>query len=670
MRLFIAEKPSVAKAIAACLPGSPSKGDGCITVGDSDNTVTWCFGHLMEQVPPEAYNKTFKKWAWDTLPIVPDAWQLVVKPAAKQQFNVIKKLLKTASEVVNAGDADREGEMLVREVLDECGYAGPLKRLWLSAMDEESVRKALGDLRNGHYYDGLYASAVARSRADWLVGMNLSRAYTLAARSAGHDGVISVGRVQTPTLALIVQRDAEIDNFRPRDYFTISANFRHAKGTFSASWQAGRNTPGMDEEGRLIDPSHAQSLVSTVSGKPARIARFQQNGCTQPPPLPFSLSALQQACSAKFGMSAQQVLDIAQALYETHKIATYPRTDCGYLPESMHKDGPRVIAALRSMGIDVAGADPASRPFSFTHVTQAFDDRKISAHHGIVPTGHVIDLALLSEAERKVFDLITRHFLAQFLPDYMFQQTTVAVECEGELFRAAGRAPISLGWKVLFDKTDEGEQEEGSESQTLPSMAQGDPTKCESANAEAKKTKAPPRFTDGTLIAAMTNIHKFVTDPEIRKRLKDAQGIGTEATRAGIIETLLERSFIEKKGKHLISTSTGKSLIKALGNSDTTDPGLTALFEQALSQVEAGKTSIDHFLQVQVNRVSKQIELASQAQFSPAESAHKCPQCAKPLRQRKGSKGIFWACSGYPDCTYTAPDEKGRPGKPQPKKAA
>ena len=661
MRLFITEKPSVAKAIAACLPSPQQKGEGSITCGN--DVVTWCFGHLMEQVPPEAYNDAFKKWAWDTLPIVPKAWKLEVKLDAKKQFATIKALLKTASEVVNAGDADREGEMLVREVLDECGYQGPLKRLWLSAMDDASVRKALAFLKDGHAFDGLYASAVARSRADWLVGMNLSRAYTLAARSAGHDGVISVGRVQTPTLALIVRRDAEIDNFKPRDYFTITANFRHAAGSFAATWQATEAATGLDEEGRLIDPSLAKSIVAKISGQPARIAGFEQKACKQSPPLPFSLSALQQACSAKFGMSAQQVLDIAQALYETHKVATYPRTNCGYLPESMYQETPKILAALQSMGFaGAAGADPARR-------SEAFDDKKISAHHGIIPTGQSVDLAKISEAERKVFDLIARHYLAQFFPDFTYQQTAVDVTCVGESFRASGRVPIAQGWKALLGQTDE-EQEEGSESQALPAMTEGDSAQCESAIFEAKKTKAPARFTDGTLIAAMTNIHRFVTDPEIKKRLKEAQGIGTEATRAGIIETLLDRNFIEKKGKHLVSTPTGKSVIKALGNCDATDPGMTALFEQALSQVEAGATTMDHFLQVQINRVAKQIDVAKVARFDVPEAAHKCPQCAKPLRQRKGSKGIFWACAGYPECTYTAPDEKGRPGKPQPKKAA
>ena len=658
MRLFIAEKPSVAKAIAACLSGSQSKGDGFITVGD--NTVTWCFGHLMEQVPPEAYGEVFKKWAWDTLPIVPNAWQLAIKPDAKKQFAAIKALLKSATEVVNAGDADREGEMLVREVLDACGYQGTLKRLWLSAMDDASVRKALAFLKDGHAFDGLYASAVARSRADWLVGMNLSRAYTLAARSAGHDGVISVGRVQTPTLALIVRRDAEIDNFKPKDYFTIRTSFRHAAGCFAATWQAPEGASGLDEEGRLINPSLANAIVSRVSGKPARIARFDQKACKQSPPLPFSLSALQQACSAKFGLSAQQVLDAAQALYETHKIATYPRTDCGHLPESMHAEAPRVTKALHSMGF-AEGADPALK-------SAAFDDRKVTAHHAIVPTGITIDLDKLTDSERKVFDLIARNYLAQFFSDFAYQQTTVDVECEGEIFRASGRVPTVQGWKNLIGQEEE--REEQDESQPLPAMTEGDPAQCESVNAESKKTKAPPRFTDGTLIAAMTNIHKFVTDPEIKKRLKEAQGIGTEATRAGIIETLLNRSFIEKKGKHLISTATGRAVIKALGSCDATDPGLTALFEQALAQVEAGSTSIDHFLQVQINRVRNQIEIAKVAQFSPVESAHKCPQCAKPLRKRKGSKGVFWACSGYPECVFTAPDEKGRPGKPQPKKAA
>lgn len=653
MQLFIAEKPSVAKAIASCLPGSQSKGDGCIVVGN--NTVTWCFGHLMEQVPPEAYNEAFKKWAWETLPIVPQQWRVEVKSDAKKQFAVIKKLLKEASVVVNAGDGDREGEMLVREVLDDCGYKGQLKRLWLSAMDEASVKKALNDLKDGHAFDNLYSSAVARSRADWLVGMNLTRAYTLAGRAAGLDGTVSVGRVQTPTLALIVRRDLEIDNFKPRDYFTVTANVQHANGTFTAEFAPAEGMQGLDEENRIINKSVADSIAQAVSGKPGKIAKYEQKAGKQAAPLPFSLSALQQACSAKYGMSAQQVLDIAQSLYETHKVSTYPRTDCGYLPDSMHAEAGKTLAQLAKMGFAAAsGAQTGIK-------SPAFNDAKVTAHHGIIPTG--VSAGGLNEAERKVFELIAKHYIAQFYPDFTYKQTSVDVESSGHTFKASGRVPVNQGWKVVFGASDveDGEKED---EQALPAMSEGDTAQIASANVSAKQTKPPARFTDGSLIAAMTGIHKFVTDPEVKKRLRETSGIGTEATRANIIETLLKRSFIEKKGKNLISTATGKAVIKTLGNSPVTDPGMTALFEQALEMIVEGKLDGDKFLQMQVANVTKQIDVARNARFegvAQTASAHKCKACGKPLRQRQGAKGKFWGCTGYPDCKTTYPDLKGKP---------
>ena len=664
MRLFIAEKPSVAKAIAACLPGHQHRGEGSIECGS--DVVTWCFGHLMEQVPPEAYDEKYKKWSWDTLPIVPAQWRLEVKADAKKQFAAIKALLKKATEVVNCGDADREGEMLVREVLDDCGYKGPLKRLWLSAMDEASVKKALSDLRPGAQYDGLYASAVARSRADWLVGMNLSRAYTMAARNAGHEGTVSVGRVQTPTLALIVNRDLSIDNFKPTNFYTIDADIQHANGNFTAALSLPENAPGTDPEGRLIDASIAQQIASSVSGKPGQIVKFEQKAGKKSAPLPFSLSALQQACSAKFGMSAQQVLDTAQSLYETHKITSYPRTDCGYLPESLHAEAPGVLRALVSMGYTAAGgADKSIK-------SGAFRDAKVTAHHGIIPNGQSMDLSGLTDVERKVYDLIAKHFIAQFYPDYTFQSTSVDVKCGEHIFKASGSVPVAQGWRTVFGNVvDDDDKDEN--NQALPQMVQNDPVTLTGAKHNAKQTKPSARFTDGTLIAAMTAIHKYVTDPEVKKRLRETSGIGTEATRAGIIETLLKRGFIEKKGKNLISTATGKTVIKTLGAAPVADAGMTALFEQALEMIVEGKLSGDQFLQMQVTNVTKQIESAKAAKFDAivqAGSAHKCPKCGKPLRQRKGANGVFWGCVGYPDCKTSFPDVKGKPDlnfKPKPK---
>lgn len=649
MRVYIAEKPSVGKAIAENLSGPQKRGEGMISCGD--DVVTWCFGHLLEQAEPDAYNPEYKRWSLDHLPIIPDEWKLEVKSDAKKQVAVIRSLLKSAKEVVNCGDADREGQLLVDEVLEFCGYRGPVKRLWLSAMDDASVRKALCALKDNGSYRGLYQSALARARADWIVGMNMTRAYTIAGRNSGHDGVLSVGRVQTPTLAIIVRRDLDIENFTVRDYFVPTANFQHQAGAFKTSWLAPEGAAGTDEEGRLIDRSIADSIVSKVAGQRGTITKFDQKSGKETAPLPFSLSELQKACSAKWGMGAQSVLDVAQALYETHKVASYPRSDCGYLPESQHADAPKILTMLKTLYSFANGAHSSIK-------SAAFNDKKVSAHHGIIPTG--VQPNGLSDAEARVFELICRHYVAQFYPDHEYLSTSVEVSCAGENFKAAGRVPTKPGWRVIFERMADDENNE--ETAQLPQMKTGDSAQCISAQAEAKQTKPPARFTDGTLIAAMTNVHKFVHDPEIKKRLRETQGIGTEATRAGVIETLLKRKFIEKKGKQLISTTNGRALISALGESEVANPGMTALFEQSLEMILEGKLDIDSFLGSQRDWINKQIEASKSKSGVAITAANSCPDCKSGhLRQRKGPKGVFWGCSGYPACSYTAPDIKGKP---------
>jgi DNA topoisomerase-3 len=648
MRVYIAEKPSVGKAIAENL-GPQKRGEGMISCGD--DVVTWCFGHLLEQAEPDAYNPEYKRWSLDHLPIIPAEWKLEVKSDAKEQVAVIRGLLKSAKEVVHCGDADREGQLLVDEVLEFCGYRGPVKRLWLSAMDDASVRKALSALKDNSNYHGLYQSALARARADWIVGMNMTRAYTIAGRNSGHDGVLSVGRVQTPTLAIVVRRDLDIENFKVRDFFVPTANFQHQAGDFKTTWVAPEVMAGCDEEGRLVDRAIADSIVAKINGQRGTIAKYEQKAGKETPPLPFSLSELQKACSAKWGMGAQSVLDVAQALYETHKVATYPRSDCGYLPESQHADATKILAMLKGVYSFANGAHSSIK-------SAAFNDKKISAHHGIIPTG--IKPNGLSDAEARVFELICKHYVAQFYPDHEYLSTSVEVSCAGETFKATGRVPTKPGWRVIFERVTDNEDSE--ETTQLPQMKIGDSAQCIAAQAEAKQTKPPARFTDGTLIAAMTNVHKFVQDPEIKQRLRETQGIGTEATRASVIETLLKRRFIEKKGKQLISTTNGRALIAALGESEVANPGMTALFEQSLEMILEGKLDINSFLGTQRDWINKQIEASKSKSGVAVTAANPCPDCKNGhLWQRKGPKGVFWGCSGYPACSYTAPDVKGKP---------
>ncbi len=683
-RLFIAEKPSLAQAIAAHLPGGrATRRDGFIEVGG--DAVTWCFGHLLEQAPPEAYGEQFKRWRLEDLPIVPAHWKMLPKDDAKKQLKVIGELLGRAQRVVNAGDPDREGELLVREVLEHHRYGKPTERLWLAALDAASVRKALASLAPGARYDGMHEAALARSRADWLVGMNCSRAVTVRNQAAGGSGVLSVGRVQTPTLALVVRRDLDIEQFVARDYFELFAHLAHARGAFRAKWKPGEAVP-VDEEGRVLERAHAQAAAERVQGRPGRVTDYVTQARKEAPPLPFSLSALQTACSARFGLGAQKVLDIAQALYEKHKLTSYPRSDSQYLPQSQHAEAPDVLAALAlthpGLADAVRGADTGLR-------SAAWNDKKVSAHHAIVPTRERGSLAALSADERRVYELICRHYLAQFYPEYAYTATTVKAEVAGELFVAQGKVPVRMGWRALFahekeedaarqapaHQTEGGAEEGGAgEKQTLPEMARGEALQCTRADVRACQTKPPARFTEGTLIRAMANAHQFVEDPAVKKVLKENAGIGTEATRAAVLETLKRREFLAVHGKQIVSTEKGRAFIRTVRalSPDIVSPELTALFEQKLADIERREASVAAFVAEQVAFVTEVVAkvrasapAALGATPAPEKDARTCPACAREhfFRRVKGPKGYFWGCAGYRDgsCRFTAPDARGKP---------
>ncbi|MQU34885.1 DNA topoisomerase, partial [Pseudomonas helleri] len=343
MRLFLCEKPSQAKDIAAVL-GASRRGDGC-WVG-ANATVTWCIGHLLETAPPDAYDERYKRWVLADLPIIPEKWKMRVKPKTASQFKAVKRLLGEASELVIATDADREGEMIARELVEHCRYRGPIQRLWLSALDDASIRKALAALKPGAETFNLYHSALGRSRADWLIGMNMSRLFTLLGRKSGYQGVLPVGRVQTPTLRLVVDRDRSISDFVPVAYWAIDVQLKHDEQLFTAQWRADPDT--CDDQDRCLNQAHAQQAAAAISNaRHARVSKLHTERMREVAPLPFDLGTLQEVCSKKLGLGAQETLDVAQALYETYKVVTYPRSDCGYLPLSQHSEAASILAALR-----------------------------------------------------------------------------------------------------------------------------------------------------------------------------------------------------------------------------------------------------------------------------------------------------------------------------------
>ncbi|QFT85569.1 DNA topoisomerase 3 [Halomonas sp. THAF12] len=570
MRLIIAEKPSLARAIAEALPAAVRREDGALVAGDT--TVTWCLGHLLEQAPPEAYDPALKSWRLDTLPILPEQWKLAPRPKARGQIAVIRRLLKQAGEVVHAGDPDREGQLLVQEVIEHLGWKGPVSRLLVSDLNAPAVKRALSRLEDNARYAPLYRAAQARSRADWLYGINLTRAWTLIGRQAGHDGVLSVGRVQTPVLGLVVRRDAEIRDFEPRPFYVLWADLAVSRGRLRAWWAPGETHP-LDDQGRLLERAPAAALAERLPGAEGRLTKLERRDKRQAAPLPYSLSALQVDAARRHGLSAKAVLDICQRLYERHQLITYPRSDCRYLPEE-HFAGARRTLEGACAGDDtlrgwLAGADFAKR-------SKAWNDKRVGAHHALAPTGKTADPATLSRQEADVFRLIARNVLAQFYPALSTREVKAEFTIIGERFRARGQEILDPGWKPLFTTRDE--------APPLPPLDEGEACRVEDAGVEDRETRPPEPFTDASLIKAMMNIARYVDDPEVRRTLRDTDGLGTEATRAGILETLETRGYLVREGKALRATRLGDALIASLPEA-VSRPERTALWEQRLSAI-------------------------------------------------------------------------------------
>ena len=661
-RLFIAEKPSMGRAIAQGLEALGNKSrsaDGCIHVGS--DTVTWLFGHILEQYSPDEYDEKYKRWHIEDLPIVPSVWKLKVKSDAKKQYKIVAALAKEADEIIHAGDPDREGQLLVDELLAHIGVlkTKPVKRILLNALDVKSVQEALKHIRPNDEFVGLRNSALARSRADWLIGMNLSRIYTILARSAGYDSVVNVGRVKTPTMGLVVRREIEIRTFKSVTFFTPQVEFRHANGSFRAKWKA-QEQDGVDEEGRILKKDLAEEILTASSVPPAKIESVEQKKGTSPQRLPYSLSALQIDAGKIFGYSPQEVLDTQQALYEK-KLTSYPRSDCDYLPENQLADAAAILKNL-------AAADSSLERFiekaDLSIKSRAWNDKKISAHHAIVPTTVETKLSDLSEKEKNLYMLIAKSYIAQFYPAQEFLSTKVELSAGGEMFTASGKVILQQGWKSLYQndaKKDDVENEE--EQQSLPDMQQGDSVEFAGGKIVEGVTKPPARFTPATLLKAMKEIHKYVHDKELAASLKECSGIGTEATRAGMIDELEKRGFIKKTGKNFVPTEIASSMCRILPEA-LIYPDLTARWEDALDKIGKKEMSLADFGAQQKRFLDELLAGAKEAKIPPPRNLPLCPACKKPLRRRKSKKGTwFWSCSGYPDCTKAFADERGKPGK-------
>jgi len=658
LRLYIAEKPSMGAEIAKCLTGPIERHDGYLVT--KDGVVTWGFGHILRQAEPDEYDAKYKLWRSEDLPIIPAVWKLLVDKSCVKQFNIIKGLIAKADEIVHAGDPDREGQLLIDEVLDYVHNEKPVKRILLNALDEKSIKKANASLTDNQDFYNLKQSALARARADWLIGMNLSRAYTLAARRAGHRIVLPIGRVKTPTLALVVRRERELKDFVPVEYYTIKAEFSHAKGDFWANWKPGEAQKGLDAEGRLLDREIAEKMLQAfAAADEAGLVSFYQKAVKKEPQrLPFALSSLQVLAGKRFGYEPQLVLDTAQKLYE-RKLTTYPRSDCDYLPQNQFADARTILGNLAQsddplLGNWANGADSKIK-------SRCWNDKKISAHHAIIPTQVKVKLSQLNETERNVYFLIAQAYIAQFYPLHVYDQTKVEVTYKKEIFAASGRVVKDPGWKSLYSGEPD-KDEEKDDAAVLPAMQKKDSVQYKEGKLDPRATKPPQRFTAATLLAGMKEIHKYVKDEDAKKKLKDVYGIGTEATRATIIDDLIKRQFLRAEGrkKYLIPTDAAYLLVDALPD-EMIYPDSTAIWEDHLHSMAAGEGELNGFLAAQIDFTRLLCQKAMDIHL-PVQGEHRCPRCQKGVMlKRRGKNGEFWGCSNYPRCRMSCDDKNGEP---------
>lgn len=572
MICVLAEKPSVARDIARVL-GANTPGKGCLKGGGY--VVTWAVGHLVTQVNPEEIDARWKTWRQDTLPMLPENIPLKVIAQSRDQFQCVKTILNApqVDSVICATDAGREGELIFRRIYQMAGCRKPFRRLWISSMTEEAIAEGFANLRDGADYDGLYASALCRSDADWLVGMNGSRAFTLR-----YDSLLSVGRVQTPTLSILVKRALEIRNFVPENYWEVQADFGGYRGTW------------IDKDGktRIPDEKTAKEIVSAVTGREGEVLEVSTERKRVPPPLLYDLTTLQREANARYGFTAQKTLNLAQALYEKHKLLTYPRTDSRYLSHDMR---PKVQGILKGMPEPlralVLSPDKAVDPGK-----RVYDDVKLTDHHAIIPTGR--RPGALTVDEQKLYEMVARQLIAAFYPDMEYDAMSAVTGVGEHKFLSRGRAVIAQGWQAanppLRSKPKKGEEE-----QALPQLQKGQRVPVKSAKAVAKKTTPPSPYTENTLLAAMENAGKFVENEELRRQMKE-RGLGTPATRAAIIERLIAVDYVRREKKALIPTDKGIRLI-AVAPEQLSSPETTGRWEKGLSDIAAGKMDPNRFMQ-------------------------------------------------------------------------
>ena len=625
--LVIAEKPSVATDIAKTL-GVSGKNEGYLT--GENYVVSWAIGHLVTLAEPEAYDVKYKKWNFETLPILPDSMKLEAIKKTRSQLKVLHKLMhsREIDEIICATDSGREGELIFRYIYEITQCRKPFRRLWISSMTETAIREGFAHLQDGSHYDLLYHSARCRAEADWLVGMNASRAYTIR-----YGALLSIGRVQTPTLALIVEKQKEIDAFVPQDYFEVQADFEQYTGFWIDE----------KENTRLDLREKAEQIAARVKGQRGIVSQIVKEEKRQLPPLLYDLTELQRECNRKFGFSAKKTLDIAQSLYEKRKMITYPRTDSRYLSDDMVGKIKQTLGRLKDVPVFSSYAAEVLAKEKLPLSKRIIDNSKVTDHHAIIPTDTRLRTDHLTPEENKVFSLVAARFLAVFYPAYVYESTKVYTKVGLDTFLSKGKTVLQEGWqaveKALLPETRKNKTEK-EEEQQLPPLTKQQPVVAKRTKVLDKKTKAPPPYTESTLLSAMENAGRFVEDEELKEQMKDS-GLGTPATRAAIIERLLSVGYIMRKGKTLVPTEKGQKLI-AVVPEELRSPQTTGKWEKGLSSIAKGKMTEERFLESIRRYVRFLVDDAAQhkkdvvfeaerprGKRSRAQGLGKCPLCGK-----------------------------------------
>ena len=629
--LVLAEKPSVGKDLAKVLKCNQNKGS---YIEGNKYVVTWAMGHLVGLMDPEGYDNKYKKWGMETLPMLPKYMKLTVLKKTGKQFNEVKKQLlrNDISEIVIATDAGREGELVARWILEKSGVKKPLKRLWISSQTNKAILDGFKNLKDAKEYDNLYKAAVCRAEADWLVGLNVTRALTCK-----YNAQLSAGRVQSPTLAMIVNREEEIRNFKPVDYWTLNA-----KGNgFTLNWVSSKGNNSTFKE------EIADSIVNKCKGQNGEVIEVKKTTKKKYSPALYDLTELQRDANKIWGYSAKQTLNIMQRLYENHKVLTYPRTDSRYITSDIVATIPERLKAV-SFGEYRAAAESLLKSGVKANKNYV-DNSKVSDHHAIIPTEEKGSLANLSTEEKHIYDLVVKRFLSVLLPAYEYEQTTVTVNIGGETFTAKGNITKSKGWKRLYDNLKDEE-----DSQELPELNKGDKITVASVNKVKKQTTPPSRFNEATLLSAMENPQKYVNlGKDAAKTLNETGGLGTVATRADIIEKLFNSFVIEKKGKDIYPTSKGQQLIDLVPE-DLKSPLLTAKWESQLDNIAKGKANDKKFVGDMKTYATKLVEdvKGGTAKFHHDNATgSKCPNCGKYLLEVKGKNGRMLVCQDR-ECGY------------------